>query len=224
MRNSKGFTLVELAVVLVIIGIIIGAVIKGQDLITNAQAKQISSAASSWRNLAFAYLDRNGRLPGDGSRNGIIGDALPAAPNPAETDADGTATAQIVNTMSYAPANPVTVGGMSFWMYFGHLTAAVGTRNAIVICKDAACATAFSADELEIVKSMDAAYDGTADAGLGQMRAATAVTVSAALTAANTRENRLVTAATLSNNTTAGAATDWATTHLAAVWLFDRTF
>lgn len=79
-------------------------------------------------------------------------------------------------------------------------------------------------NELEIVKSMDAAYDGTADAGLGQMRAATAVTVSAALTAANTRENRLVTAATLSNNTTAGAATDWATTHLAAVWLFDRTF
>jgi prepilin-type N-terminal cleavage/methylation domain-containing protein len=224
MRNSKGFTLVELAVVLVIIGIIIGAVIKGQDLITNAQAKQVSSAVSSWRNLAFAYLDRNGRLPGDGSRNGIIGDALPAAPTPAETAADGTSIHQIVATMSTAPANPVTVGSMSFWVYFGNVAAASGTRNAIIICKDAACGTAFSADELEIIKSMDAGFDGVADAGLGQLRAATAVTPSAALTAANNRENRLVTAATLANNTTNGAATDWATTHLAAVWLFDRSF
>lgn len=114
---------------------------------------------------------------------------------------------------------------MSFSMYFGHVTAAVGTRNAIVICKDAGCTTAFSADELEIIKSMDAAYDGNADAGLGQMRAATAVTVSAELGPVNTRAERVVTAATLANNTTAGAATDWnTTTHLAAVWLFDRTF
>ncbi len=40
LRNAKGFTLVELAIVLVIIGIILGAVLKGQELINNAKMKR----------------------------------------------------------------------------------------------------------------------------------------------------------------------------------------
>ena len=39
-RNHKGFTLVELAIVLVIIGIILGSVLKGQELINNARMKR----------------------------------------------------------------------------------------------------------------------------------------------------------------------------------------
>lgn len=224
MRNSKGFTLVELAVVLVIIGIILGAVIKGQDLITNAQSKQVASAVSSWRNLSYAYLDRNGRYPGDASRNGVIGDSTTSTPS--EQSDTGSATAEIVNTMNYAPANPVTVGGLSFWVYFGTATsgAPAATRNAIIMCKTANCAaaTTFSADELEIIKSLDASYDGVADAGLGTFRAATAVAVST-LTAQNSRDNGVVTSATAAG-TPAGTATAWATTHFAAAWLFDRTF
>jgi len=37
--KSKGFTLVELAIVLVIIAIILGAILKGQELIKNAKIK-----------------------------------------------------------------------------------------------------------------------------------------------------------------------------------------
>ena len=40
-RNEKGFTLVELAIVLVIIGIILGAVLKGQELINSAKIKRV---------------------------------------------------------------------------------------------------------------------------------------------------------------------------------------
>jgi len=124
MRGNKGFTLVEMAIVLVIIGIILGAVIKGQDLVVNAQAKQLASAVSSWRNLAFAYYDRNGRFPGDAGRDGIIGNNLIAANQPTPTyettAATGTGIAELVTDMSYAPANPVIVGGMSFWTYFGN--------------------------------------------------------------------------------------------------------
>jgi len=219
MRNNKGFTLVELAVVLVIIGIILGAVIKGQDLITNAQAKQAASAVSSWRNLTYAYLDRNGRYPGDASRNGIIGDSITSIPS--EQGATGTTIAEIVNSMNYAPANPVTIGGLSFWIYFGRVSSTDATpvvRNAMFICKtvDCAVATTFSLDELEIIKSLDASYDGVADAGLGTFRAPSAVTFATG-TAQNGRANGLVTASA------AGTAT-WATTHFAAAWLFDRTF
>ncbi|NPA58431.1 MAG: prepilin-type N-terminal cleavage/methylation domain-containing protein, partial [Aquificae bacterium] len=42
-HKQKGFTLIELAIVLVIIGIILGAILKGQELIKNAQAKRVQN-------------------------------------------------------------------------------------------------------------------------------------------------------------------------------------
>jgi len=221
LNNNKGFTLIEMAIVLVIIGIIIGAVVKGQDLVANAQAKQLSSAANTWRSLAYAYMDRNGRFPGDFSRNGVIGDVALT-----EQIATGSSISEIATSMQNAPANPVVVGGMSFWIYFGNTAAATPGRNAIVICKDVACATVFSADELEMVKSLDTALDGLADGGLGQFRAVTTAPTTIALAAVpnSLQANHVATVATAVNTTAAGATTAWALTHTAAVWTFDRPF
>ena len=60
MRNSKGFTLVELAVVLVIIGIILGAVIKGNDLIENAKVKGVIQAPTKWEVPIMTFYDKKG--------------------------------------------------------------------------------------------------------------------------------------------------------------------
>ncbi|MEA1995113.1 MAG: prepilin-type N-terminal cleavage/methylation domain-containing protein, partial [Campylobacterota bacterium] len=72
--NRKGFTLIELAIVLVIIGIILGAVLKGQDLIRNARAKKLIAQTQKWETHIWSYFNRGYRFPGDGSNNGIIGD------------------------------------------------------------------------------------------------------------------------------------------------------
>jgi len=227
MRSNKGFTLVEMAIVLVIIGIILGAVIKGQDLIINAQAKQAAAAVSSWRNLSMAYLDRNGRMPGDASRNGVIGDQTTPT---TEQTAAASAIGEITATMQYAPANPVTVGGMNFWVYIGNTTVTAGTRNAILICGDASCANVLSNDQVEIVKSLDAAFDGVAEAAAGQFRAVTTAPTFdvAANTAVNTNWVTGVFSAAdvvpVNTTTTGATGTAWAITHRAAVWLFDRTF
>jgi prepilin-type N-terminal cleavage/methylation domain-containing protein len=218
--NRKGFSLVEMAIVLVIIGVIIGAIVKGQDLIVNARAKQVTSAVSSWRNLALAYLDRNGRLPGDFDKSGIVGDAAAT-----EQVAGGTATDEIVNTMSNAPANPVTVGGMTFYVFFGNVPGDSGTkRNAIVLCKDAACAVAFTADELEIVKAVDTAEDGSADGGLGQFRAVTAAPTLVSVAAVNGRTSAVVTTAAAASVLATGTTVPWSTAQFAAVWTFDRVW
>lgn len=71
-RGQRGFTLVELAIVLVIIGIILGAVLKGQDLIENANAKKIANIPSQWEVPIWAYYDRNGGFPGDSAKDGAI--------------------------------------------------------------------------------------------------------------------------------------------------------
>ena len=43
LTKQKGFTLVEIAIVLVIVGLLIGGVLKGQEMITNAKLKRIES-------------------------------------------------------------------------------------------------------------------------------------------------------------------------------------
>lgn len=64
-RNNKGFTLVELAIVLVIIGIILGAVLKGQELITNAKTKRMYSLQREVFAAIYTYVDKYTKLPGD---------------------------------------------------------------------------------------------------------------------------------------------------------------
>lgn len=77
MRSSrKGFTLVELAIVLVIIGIILGAVLKGQALIDNAKAKRLQNDMKALEAMAWTYFDRKGRMPGDCNSNGDIAFAV----------------------------------------------------------------------------------------------------------------------------------------------------
>jgi len=62
---KTGFTLVELAIVLVIIGIILGAVLKGQDLITSAKVKRAYNQQREIFVAFYSYYDKYGRFPGD---------------------------------------------------------------------------------------------------------------------------------------------------------------
>jgi prepilin-type N-terminal cleavage/methylation domain-containing protein len=65
LRNDKGFTLVELAIVLVIIGILLGGIIKGQELIKNAKYKRLYSLYREVVAATYSYYDRYGKYPGD---------------------------------------------------------------------------------------------------------------------------------------------------------------
>ncbi len=65
--KQKGFTLVEIAIVLVIVGLLIGGVLKGQEMITNAKLKRIESDNAGLAAATFSYQDRYLQLPGDDS-------------------------------------------------------------------------------------------------------------------------------------------------------------
>lgn len=65
MRKQGGFTLIEIAIVLVIIGLLLGGVLKGQELITSARVRNLISQQDGIKAAYFGFLDRFRGLPGD---------------------------------------------------------------------------------------------------------------------------------------------------------------
>lgn len=64
-KQQSGFTLIEIAIVLVIIGLLLGGILKGQELINSARVKNL---ATDFRNVPvfiYGYQDRFKALPGD---------------------------------------------------------------------------------------------------------------------------------------------------------------
>src|SRR4030095_7269589 len=64
-RRNNGFTLIEIAIVLVIIGLLLGGVLKGQELITGARVRNLASQQDGVKAAYFGFLDRYRALPGD---------------------------------------------------------------------------------------------------------------------------------------------------------------
>ena len=64
-RREAGFTLVEIAIVLVIIGLLLGGVLKGQELVNSAKVKNLANDFRAISSFVYAYQDRFRALPGD---------------------------------------------------------------------------------------------------------------------------------------------------------------
>jgi len=108
LRGENGFTLIEIAIVLVIIGLLLGGVLKGQELITSARVRNLIAQEDGVKAAFFGFQDRYRALPGD------YPGALASAniPNVAAT-LGGNGDGQILNT---AGANEQTIA----WVHLSH--------------------------------------------------------------------------------------------------------
>jgi len=96
-RCQAGFTLVELAIVLAVIGLILGAVAIGKDLQRNAAYQRLSSDfVQGWLVSYDAFTTATGRVPGD----------TPITPTGAVNATAATATATPGNELCDDPATP----------------------------------------------------------------------------------------------------------------------
>lgn len=75
-KHEEGFTLVELSIVLVIIGLIIGGVLAGQDMIKAAEIRAQVAQLQGFDTAANTFRDKYGYAPGD-----LPGNGTTASPN-----------------------------------------------------------------------------------------------------------------------------------------------
>ncbi len=64
-NKQSGFTLVEIAIVLVVIGLLLGCILKGQQLINSARVRNLADQNSGVQAAYYGFIDRFRNLPGD---------------------------------------------------------------------------------------------------------------------------------------------------------------
>jgi prepilin-type N-terminal cleavage/methylation domain-containing protein len=79
MQKTRGFTLVEIAIVLVIIGLLLGGILKGQEMITQAKIKNVIADFSGVSAAYHGYVDRYKKIPGDDPCAGTTNSAISSA-------------------------------------------------------------------------------------------------------------------------------------------------
>ena len=161
MMDNKGFTLIEMAIVLIIIGIIIGAVVKGKDLVRSSEQKKIfNQYVKEWQIAYMNYYDRTGWILGDdatdtnATRDGHAGAAAVA------TEANLVAQLEAVGL---TPPVPGTTGNTTERTY----TDSAGIQRTLVLRVDyrAALGNYLRITGLpnDLGLSLDRIVDGTAD-------------------------------------------------------------
>lgn len=113
--RQKGFTLIEMSIVLVIIGLIIGGILKGQEIIESSRQKNLITQVNAVRAALTTFQDRYRAIPGDyslattristatgftnGNGNGVVGTTVSAAASIA------------------APTNAADGENVNFWVH-----------------------------------------------------------------------------------------------------------
>ncbi|RJQ50953.1 MAG: prepilin-type N-terminal cleavage/methylation domain-containing protein [Nitrospiraceae bacterium] len=141
MSNQRGFTLVELAIVMVIIGLLIGAVLKGQAMIDDAKQKRLLNDIQGISAAYFTYYDRYNAIPGDDLSAHGWGTAVGNGSGYINGATEPTAAWQVLRYAGLLSGDPATSGAAAqprhpFGGTYGFGSAAfgaLGTRNYITM-------------------------------------------------------------------------------------------
>lgn len=115
-RYCHGFTLVELSIVIIIIGLIVGGTFVGKDLLEASKLHAQVSELSKYSLATNTFIDTYNALPGDMLNADRFG--LPYIPTSLTNRGDG-----IINT-SASSATPVNLLHAESYMFFSHLSSA----------------------------------------------------------------------------------------------------
>jgi len=120
--QQSGFTLVEIAIVLVIIGLLLGGILKGQELINSAKVKYLANDFRVIPTYIYAYQDKFKALPGDDANVTTHVTGATAATTPAASQGNG-----VIN--GNWNSNTVTDESVLFWQHVRLANLAAGPTD-----------------------------------------------------------------------------------------------
>lgn len=177
--QQSGFTLIEIAIVLVIIGLLLGGVLKGQEMIENSRIKSVVADMRGVSAAYNSYIDRFRAVPGDetavimnargwtgtavGNGNGVL------TITPAQTFTNAGEQAafwRALRASGFAVGNPVTngVAGLPRSGNNGLLGVSVAPYGLVGI---SACVSGLSTKQ---ARGVDTTIDGSESNALGEAR------------------------------------------------------
>ena len=125
LKKQTGFTLVEIAIVLVIVGLLIGGVLKGQEMITNAKLKRIESDNAGIAAAMFSYQDRYLQLPGDDiGASDRFSAYQPSGTPDTKVNGNGDGAIGLGDDWDLVSTTTWVAGTQESLKFFGHLRAA----------------------------------------------------------------------------------------------------
>ena len=116
--KQAGFTLVEIAIVLVIIGLLLGGILKGQEMIVQAKIKNVINDMNGVTAALNSYQDRYRALPGDDKSAASRWTSTTGMVN---GDGDGVISGK------WTPATPATDETAQFWLHLRSAGFVAGT-------------------------------------------------------------------------------------------------
>ena len=172
-NHQSGFTLVELAIVLVIIGLLLGGVLKGQEMIENGKIKNVKNDVEGIPVAYYAYRDRYSALPGDddkaaarwpsaapvptnGNANGLIGTAAVWADCTSASTSENCEFMQELRlagliTGAATPQDPLNAYGGVIRVFYNTTAANTGAPLGLSVC--------FGSLPAKAAESIDANFD-----------------------------------------------------------------
>jgi len=134
-RGQHGFTLVEIAIVLVIVGLLLGGILKGRELIDGARVRNLADMNAGVQAAYYGFLDRYRQIPGD-----MTAAAAASTLGDATITAGGNANGR-VDAGNWREASALWVhlthAGLLQGSYGGGATSATGYRAATMAPQNA---------------------------------------------------------------------------------------
>ncbi len=110
--HSRGFALIELAIVIIVIGLVIGGVIVGRDVMRNAELQSILVDMDTYKKAAQTFRDKYKALPGDmANAESIWGAAASCPPPPSADHTEGYESGGVIVSLTCNGDGDSFIGG-----------------------------------------------------------------------------------------------------------------